>query len=231
MGKAGGMADVVAAPAKLTLSLRVTGVRDDGYHFIDAEMVALDLHDELTIEPGVNHLDPDNLVSRALVAVDLDAHVELDKRIPVGAGLGGGSADAAAILRWAGCTDLQLAATLGADVPFCLMGGRARVRGVGEVVEPLPYEHRVFTLLTPPFPVSTPAVYEMWDVMGGPTADGPNDLEPAALRYEPRLEEWRDELIALTGKQPMLAGSGGTWFVEGAFWAAGRVVHTRKAEG
>ena len=227
MGKAGGMAVVVVAPAKLTLSLRVTGVRDDGYHFIDAEMVALDLHDELTIDPGANHLDPDNLVSRALVAVGRDAHVVLDKRIPVGAGLGGGSADAAAILRWAECADLELAATLGADVPFCLVGGRARVRGIGEVVEPLPYEHRVFTLLTPPFPVSTPAVYAVWDEMRGPRADGPNDLEPAALRYEPRLEEWREELIASTGRQPILAGSGGTWFVEGAFWAAGRVVHTR----
>ena len=80
--------------------------------------------------------------ARALAAVGRRAHVRLDKRIPVGAGLGGGSADAAAVLRWAGCDDLAVAASLGADVPFCLVGGRARVTGIGEVVEPLPVRRR-----------------------------------------------------------------------------------------
>ena len=219
----------VEAPAKLTLSLRVVGVRDDGYHLLDAEMVALDLHDVLVFSEGVNELPPDDLVSRALAAVGRSAHVALEKRIPVGAGLGGGSADAAAVLRWAGCRDLSVAASLSADVPFCVVGGRARVRGIGEVVEPLPFEARAFTLLTPPFPVSTPAVYAAWDALGGPTADGPNDLEPAALHVEPRLAEWRDRLGEVAGRVPTLAGSGGTWFVEGEFPAAGRVV-TRTIE-
>ncbi|HEX2038585.1 MAG TPA: 4-(cytidine 5'-diphospho)-2-C-methyl-D-erythritol kinase, partial [Acidimicrobiales bacterium] len=145
------MRDRVKAPAKLTLSLRVVGVRNDGYHLLDAEMVSLDLHDVLVFEDGENDLPPDDLVSKALLAVGRSAHVTLEKRIPVGAGLGGGSADAAAVLRWAGCADLSVAASIGADVPFCLVGGRARVRGIGEVVEPLPFEERVFTLLTPPF--------------------------------------------------------------------------------
>ena len=149
--------------------------------------------------------------------MDRTAHVRLEKRIPVAAGLGGGSADAAAVLRWAGCDDLLLAASLGADVPFCLVGGRARVTGIGEIVEPLPFEAREFTLLTPPLPVDTSAVYRRWDELGGPTADGPNDLEPAALAVAPGLAVWRDRLGDATGQTPQLAGSGSTWFVAGAF--------------
>jgi 4-diphosphocytidyl-2-C-methyl-D-erythritol kinase len=152
--------------------------------------------------------------------------VQVGKLIPLGAGLGGGSADAAAVLRWAGCSDVSVAAALGADVPFCLVGGQARVGGVGEVVTPLPLVDRTFTLLTPPFGVSTPAVYEAWDALGGPAADGPNDLEPAALAVEPRLAEWRDRLRSATGQTPVLAGSGSTWFVEGAYPGAGLVTRT-----
>ena len=100
-------------------------------------------------------------------------------------------------------------------MPFCVVGGRARVTGIGEVLEPLPHVDRTLTLLTPPFGCSTPAVYRAWDELGGPTADGPNDLEPAALVVEPRLAEWRDRLGDATGATPVLAGSGSTWFVEG----------------
>jgi 4-diphosphocytidyl-2-C-methyl-D-erythritol kinase len=225
--------------AKLTLSLRVTGVRDDGYHLLDAEMVTIDLADALTFSEGdgfevegggasgTTAASAFDLIPRALEAVGRTAHVRLEKRIPVGAGLGGGSADAAAVLRWAGCDDVMLAASLGADVPFCLVGGRARVTGVGEVVEPLSLEPRVFTLLTPPFGVDTAAVYRRWDEMGGPAADGPNDLEPAALAVEPRLAEWRDRLGDATGETPRLAGTGSTWFVEGAFPDVAGAVVTR----
>ncbi|MCU1484584.1 MAG: ispE [Actinomycetia bacterium] len=223
------------AAAKLTVSLRVLGTRSDGYHLIDAEMLTLDLADELTFADGDGLevlggaglpvvADDDNLVRRALRAVGRTAHVTLTKRIPAGGGLGGGSADAAAVLRWAGVDDLALAASLGADVPFCLVGGRARVTGIGEVLEPLPLVARTFTLLTPPFGVSTPAVYRAWDELRGPTAEGPNDLEPAALRVEPRLAEWRDRLGDATGLTPVLAGSGSSWFVEGAFPGDDRVV-------
>lgn len=223
------------APAKLTITLRITGVRDDGYHLLDAEMVTLDLADTLAFEEGDGlelrgpyaeglSAGDDNLVRKALRAVDRRAHVTVDKHIPAGGGLGGGSADAAAVLRWAGVDDLAVAARLGADVPFCLVGGRARVSGVGEVVEPLPDVDRAFTLLTPPLHVSTPAVYAAWDRLGGPTADGPNDLEPAALEVEPRLAAARDELGERTGAVPVLAGSGSTWFVEGAFPGDGLVV-------
>jgi len=216
-----------AAPAKLTLTLRVVGVRDDGYHLLDAEMTTLDLADQLTFVAGTNDLAPEDLVSRALVAVGRQARVRVHKRIPVGAGLGGGSSDAAAVLRWAGCSDLALAARLGADVPFCLVGGRARVRGIGEIVEPLAFLERTFTLLTPPFPVWTPSVYRVWDELGGPTGEGLNDLEPAALRVEPRLAAWRERLGNATGATPQLAGSGGTWFVEGSYPEVAGAVVTR----
>ncbi len=147
--------------------------------------------------------------------VDRTATVHVDKADPHGGGLGGGSADAAAILRWAGVDDPNVAVGLGADVPFCLVGGRARVTGIGEIVDPLPPVERIVTLVVPPLHVSTPAVYRAWDDLGGPTADGPNDLEPAALLVEPRLATWRDRVGELSGQVPRLAGSGSSWFVEG----------------
>lgn len=234
--------DVITAPAKLTVSLRITGVRADGYHLIDAEMVSIDLADELRFADGDGlevvgatglsvPADDDNLVRRALRLVGRSAQVTLTKRIPAGAGLGGGSADAAAVLRWAGLDDPEQAATLGADVPFCVRGGRARVTGIGEVLEPLPFIERTFTLVTPPFGCSTPAVYRAWDDLGGPRSTGPNDLEGAALVVAPELAAWRDDLASATGVVPVLAGSGSTWFVEGAFPAAGRVVRTLPAAG
>jgi 4-diphosphocytidyl-2-C-methyl-D-erythritol kinase len=216
----------LAAPAKLTLSLRVLRARPDGLHEIDAEMVTLDLADTLEVGAGeeVTFTGPEgaeievgaDLVTRALDAVGRRARVVVHKHIPSGAGLGGGSADAAAILRWAGWTDVAGAARLGADVPFCLVGGRARVTGVGEQVEPLPVLERTYTLLTPPVRCPTASVYATWDELGGPSGDNGNDLEPAALRVAPELARWRDELGEATGASPRLAGSGSTWFVEGA---------------
>jgi 4-diphosphocytidyl-2-C-methyl-D-erythritol kinase len=145
--------------------------------------------------------------------------VHLDKRIPHGGGLGGGSTDAATVLRWCGVatapTDLQRASELGADIPFCLVGGRARVTGIGEVVEPLPHIDRVVTLVIPPLGVSTPAAYRAWDRLGAPVAEGPNDLEPAALVVEPALRRWRDLIGDRLGVAPVLAGSGATWFTDG----------------
>lgn len=233
------------APAKLTLSLRVTGVRDDGYHLIDAEMVLVDLYDELEVDPAGDGLTvvgtdgvelpgaDDDLVVRALGLAGRTAGVRLHKHIPAGAGLGGGSADAAAVLRWAGVDDLHAAAGLGADVPFCLAGangtGRAQVGGIGEVVEPLEFEARTLTLLTPPLHCSTPVVYRTWDDLGGPVGEHGNDLEPAALTAFPDLARWRDLLGDATGQQPRLAGSGSTWFVEGDYpvgTTGVRVVHT-----
>jgi 4-diphosphocytidyl-2-C-methyl-D-erythritol kinase len=235
---------VVKAPAKLTLSLHITGVRADGYHLIDAEMVSLDWHDTVTIDPSSTGLtadgpyadgmplDDSNIVARALRHVGRTAAVHIHKSLPHGGGLGGGSADAAAILRWAGYLDIEAAATLGADVAFCLVGGRARVRGMGEIVESLPFEPIDVTLVIPPLAASTPLVYRAWDDLGGPTVDGPNDLEAAAVAAFPELATWRDLVCRVAGVAPALAGSGATWFLRGhhdigAALPGATVVHTR----
>ncbi|MGD0942840.1 MAG: 4-(cytidine 5'-diphospho)-2-C-methyl-D-erythritol kinase [Acidimicrobiales bacterium] len=252
--------DRVRAPAKLTRGLRVVGVRDDGYHLLEAEMATVDLADELEIEegaegfevrdelawvgepgrlspagarpgdragdpaPGTGPAGGENLVIRALTAVGRRARVRLRKRIPAGAGLGGGSSDAAAVLRWAGVLDPAIAAGLGADVPFCVMGGRALVSGVGERVEPLGFEDFTVVLVTPALSVPTPQVYRVWDALGGPLGEHGNDLEAAAVACEPRLAWWRDLVTAVAGERPRLAGSGGTWYLERAPEAAGHLV-------
>lgn len=222
----------LSAPAKLTVTLRITGVRDDGYHLLDAEMASVDLADTLELDAGdglelvdevagglgMQGVDSGagNLVARALQLVGRRAAVRLVKRIPVGAGLGGGSADAAAVLRWAGCDDPRVGAQLGADVPFCMVGGRARVRGAGEDVTPLPFEERRFLALLPPLAVDTAAAYRAWDGgarLGGEGASG-NDLEEAAIAVVPALAEWRQAFAEATGARPRLAGSGAAWFVE-----------------
>ncbi|HEV8063760.1 MAG TPA: 4-(cytidine 5'-diphospho)-2-C-methyl-D-erythritol kinase [Acidimicrobiales bacterium] len=214
----------------------MTGVREDGYHLLAAEMVTVDLFDEIEIgagdrlevleaitwtgsstavaSPAESSWQP-NLVERALRAAGRRAAVRLTKHIPAGAGLGGGSADAAAILRWAGNTELATAASLGADVPFCVIGGRALVSGIGEVVEPLGHVPTAYLLVVPPLHVSTPAVYDAWDSLGGPAGENGNDLEPAALMVQPRLGWWRDLIAGAAGQRPGLAGSGGTWWLTG----------------
>ena len=219
------------APAKLTLSLAVTGVRSDGYHQLRSEMVSLSLADELTFteggtgltlvaEPGTRAeslgADRDNLITRALTAVGRRASVHVRKRIPLGGGLGGGSTDAAAVLRWARCTDLHVARALGSDVPFSVVGGRALVEGTGETVTPLDFEPREFLLVLPPFGVDTAKVYAAWDARAErqPPESGGNALTAAALTVEPRLALWRDALREVAGGEPKLAGSGSTWFVE-----------------
>ncbi len=230
---------VLVAPAKLTLSLRVIGVRADGLHLIEAEMVTLDLHDTLELREGGSGLTvvddagspvpdvptgPDNLVNRALDLAGRRAAVTLIKRIPAQAGLGGGSSDAGAVLRWAGFDDLEAAAALGADIAFCSVGGRALVSGIGERIEPLPFVDTVYTLVTPPVGCPTAAIYRRWDELGGPHGANGNDLEPAAVDVVPELVRWRDELGHSTGQTPRLAGSGSTWFVPGAHPGPGRVV-------
>ncbi len=225
----------VRAHAKLTRTLKMTGLRDDGYHLLDAEMVSLELHDVVTLHPDLAETtievtgpfadgvptDRSNLVFGALDLLGRTAGVVIDKQLPHGGGRGGGATDAAAVLRWGGFgTDpasLAIAARLGADIAFCTVGGRARVTGIGEIIEPLPHVDREITLIIPPLRVSTPAAYRAWDELGGPVGDGPNDLEAAAIAVEPAMGRFRDRLHERLGEAPMLAGSGATWFTELAF--------------
>lgn len=222
---------VVDAPAKLTLSLKIVDRRADGMHVIDAVMTELAWGDTIRLDvaptTSVRLVDElgrpfgfeDTLITRALEMIGVTAAVTVTKRIPPGAGLGGGSSDAAAILRWGGwpttAAGLAAAAGLGADVAFSLVGGRARVRGIGELVEPLEPAVEEVTLLTPALQCSTPEVYAQWDRMGGPSGENGNDLEPAALARYPEIAEARDLLAYASGRRPRLAGSGSTWFVPG----------------
>jgi 4-diphosphocytidyl-2-C-methyl-D-erythritol kinase len=153
---------VLRAPAKLNLALEVTGQRDDGYHDIDTVMTTISLADEVRLTPGeafevrlggpqAAGIDAtDDLAGRAARVLaeaaehPLDVRIEVTKRVPHAAGLGGGSSDAAAVLRglnelwgleWAVTRLSEVAASIGSDVPFFLHGGAARCTGRGEVVE------------------------------------------------------------------------------------------------
>jgi 4-diphosphocytidyl-2-C-methyl-D-erythritol kinase len=217
------------APAKLTWYLEVTGRRDDGFHLLRSEMLTIDLNDLVVVDEGEDYVrvqspykdavpeDGTNLVARALTLVNRRAGVTIEKAIPVGGGLGGGSADAGAVLRWAGGVSPEAALTLGGDVPFCQLGGRALVEGVGEKLTPLDFEQRHVTLFMPDFGVNTADCYRAYDELtsSGRTAQGRNHLEEAARAVEPRLARTMDWLRAQLGQDVHLAGSGSTMFVEG----------------
>lgn len=217
------------AHAKLTWNLEITGRREDGYHELRSEMTTISLHDVLFLDENGDHLqvlspfnaevvtDERNLVVRALRLVGRRAGVRVEKSIPVGGGLGGGSADAAAILRWAGGVTNDVAVTLGGDVPFCQLGGHALVEGVGERLSDLPHEFRDVTLIMPDFGVSTAECYRAYDEMraDGWSPGGTNHLEEPAGRVEPRLATTLAWLRAEIGAPVQLAGSGSSMFVEG----------------
>src|SRR3954471_12025732 len=211
--------------AKLTLSLHITGVRNDGYHELDAVMTTVsEPHDTLEIEPaprtslevtgpfaGGVPRDASNLAWRAADACGASVAIRLHKGIPAGAGLGGGSADAAAVLVALGA-DPRVAGGLGADVPFCMRGGAARVRGIGELLEPIELEPQFVVIATPRFGCATADVYRVWDELGGPHAP-PNDLEPAAQHVEPRLVASKQAIEDAAGAPALLAGSGSSYAV------------------
>jgi 4-diphosphocytidyl-2-C-methyl-D-erythritol kinase len=179
---------ILPAYAKLNLTLDVTGRRPDGYHDIDSVMQTISLHDLIWIERTdcrvFDVVGPmiagENLVLKA--ARELEGHlsralpftIRLFKRLPMGAGLGGGSADAAAFLKAANLLyDLKLkpgelieiATAVGQDVPFLLAGGTARATGLGSTVAPLPAVPSSwrFLVVCPPLEISTRAVYEAVD--------------------------------------------------------------------
>ena len=154
---------IVRAYAKINWSLDTVGVREDGYHLLDMVMQSVSLHDTLTLEAAEDlrlhadgpvrvPLNGDNLALRAAEAlrdragIRAGAAIHLRKRIPSGAGLGGGSSDAAAVLRglnvlWGlrynADTLCDIGLRLGADIPYCLRGGLCRVQGIGEIITPL----------------------------------------------------------------------------------------------
>jgi 4-diphosphocytidyl-2-C-methyl-D-erythritol kinase len=234
----------VEAYAKINLGLKVLGLRSDGYHEIDTVLLSVDLADLLTIEArpdgeitleaaadqGLDIPLEENLVLRAAqllrdqVSFEEGVHIKLEKQIPLGAGLGGGSSDAAAAL--SGLNELlklkldrgelmRLGIELGSDVPFFFLGGRCRARGRGEFLEKLPDlpSRSIFVLLIPPLSLSTQEVYEAADRLRGRTLSSPypNDLEAAALTLSPELQRYR-EFLASRGVLFGLSGSGPTYY-------------------
>jgi len=162
----------ITAHAKINWSLRVTGKRADGYHDIETLFQTISLHDTLTYEPASTlsmtcsdptiPTDDTNLVIRAAKAAGVRGRIHLEKRIPAGGGLGGGSSDAAAILSFADEFDLGVALSLGSDVPFFIHGGTQYATGRCEILTPMPKVAPVpLILLLPEERVMTAQAYEM----------------------------------------------------------------------
>jgi len=241
--------------AKTNLRLEVFGKRADGFHEIDTVFQTIDLTDRLEVtgalegvrlecsEPSIPS-DARNLVVRAAEAlrsrygVSAGARIRLEKNIPAGGGLGGGSSDAAVALLllarlWEVPADVAalsaIGAELGSDVPFFFTGGTARGRGRGEIVEPLPDPPaRALVLVIPPFPISTADVYSRWRPGESPAAAGPvfgpNSLASAVLAVNPEMDRHR-RAVSRNYPDSQISGSGSSLVA----WEGDRDPGTAKA--
>jgi 4-diphosphocytidyl-2-C-methyl-D-erythritol kinase len=240
------------AYAKVNLALAVYPRSADGYHPLRGIFQSVSLADEVAVQPDTDDSvtvrggdapqDETNLAWRAVEVARRTARVtqpmslEIHKRIPPGAGLGGGSADAAATLgllaeRFGldGETTAELGESLGADVPFSLVGGTKLVEGRGERLNDFePLGDFALGIVVPPFSLSTPAVFDEWDRLDGPRGDVMidedlppslrgglpirNDLFRAAVSLDARVGEWRDEIAARWNTGVAMTGSGSALF-------------------
>ena len=248
----------IRAPAKLNLNLRVTGRRDDGYHFLDSVVVFTGFGDWIELEPAQEDsvavtgdfassvsASEDNICFHALAAFRdhggvADCHsITINKRIPVGAGLGGGSSDAAAILRYLNRTSpapladrklAEAALSLGADVPVCLAGTAQRMQGIGDIltpVDPVPHGHLVLARADAILPTaevfrslresgSGDAAPLRSSEISGSVADivaAGNDLQAAAMSLSPDIALVLDRLRDSNGMiAAQISGSGSACF-------------------
>ncbi|MDX2112250.1 MAG: 4-(cytidine 5'-diphospho)-2-C-methyl-D-erythritol kinase [Alphaproteobacteria bacterium] len=245
------------APAKINLTLHITGKREDGYHLLDSLVVFLDFGDELTVtDADETSLElrgayadlisaEDNLVLRAVrllqssFGVARQVRITLKKNIPVGAGLGGGSADAAATLRalnqhWRlglAMTELaRLGAELGSDVPACVLSRPVWLSGVGDTLEPAVLDYKSFLLLAyPAMALPTVSVYRAFSALQPPVsrpdtlvdeeallgylARARNDLTSAAVSLCPAVGVLLNALAETKGTQLVrMSGSGAACF-------------------
>lgn len=249
----------VFANAKINLSLDVLGIREDGYHEVKMLMQSIGLADRITLEPIPSGIvlrtnraylpcDARNLAYRAaelfFTETGIQSGVRMDilKKIPVSAGLAGGSADAAAVLT--GLNQLfdtrlsrrrlcELGATLGSDIPFCILGGTALATARGERIRRLPPLPRVYLLLIkPPISISTPKIYGELDRrvidrhpdtdrlierirsrdVAGLAREMVNVLEPVCETFEPRISALREKLLQCGAIGARMSGSGPTVF-------------------
>ncbi|MDB5108198.1 MAG: 4-(cytidine 5-diphospho)-2-C-methyl-D-erythritol kinase [Candidatus Binatus sp.] len=254
------------APAKINLFLRVTGQRPNGYHELDSIFLPVSLADLITLEirdspdsspvsspdssidlkctlPALESVT-ENLATRAARAfmdefgLTGQVLINLDKRIPIGAGLGGGSSDAGTVLQMMArlqqiddSTRLRrIALSLGADVPFFLDPKPARVRGVGELIDPLPaMTPLAIVIATPPIEVATAQIFRALDsanwsgpapadhiaaIMRGDISQQllVNDLAQVAIAKFPQIERLRAMLTRLGSRASQMSGSGGSVF-------------------
>lgn len=249
----------LSAPAKINLTLGITGLREDGYHLLESIMQSLSLADTLTMETipcGIllscnkSHIPTDekNLCYKAArkyldaAGITGGVKIHLIKCIPDGAGMGGGSSDAASVLKgmqtlYPADVDLvSIAASIGADVAFFLRGGTQLCRGVGEILEPidLPQTKKLFCVVTKPEQgLSTPEIYKLYDKSGVAYAiplseenrrrleSGDlqaffgllqNDLELPAISVLPEIAVRKEMLLSLGADCAMMTGSGSAVF-------------------
>ena len=238
--------------AKVNLALAVFPPSADGYHPLRGIFQSVSLADTIEIVPSHEDgievsndeapADETNLAWQAVEAVRRTARVSqpttltITKRIPSGAGLGGGSADAAAALglmasRFSIAEEdvAELAESLGSDVPFGLAGGTCLVEGRGERLTAMPpLTAFALAIVVPPFSMSTPTVFKRWDELGGPEGEAirdsslppelrggrpiRNDLYPAAVSLDPRIDDWRADLAGRWGTPVAMTGSGSALF-------------------
>jgi 4-diphosphocytidyl-2-C-methyl-D-erythritol kinase len=243
------MDELWSAPAKVNLALRIGRPRADGYHPLESLVQTVDWADELRFrDADEDHLiiegaelptDGDNLVWKAIDALGVEGRLPLEisllKRIPDGAGLGGGSSDAACAIaalgdryRISNADRENAAVRVGADVTFFLSGGTARMEGIGEQITRLdPVDGFVLGVAVPEYRLSTPEVYRTWDRLDYPNGEivDPrmlppqlrsfeifNDLTPAALELEPSLGDLIADLSERWERPVMMSGSGSAVF-------------------
>ncbi|WP_170385708.1 4-(cytidine 5'-diphospho)-2-C-methyl-D-erythritol kinase [Ruegeria atlantica] len=242
------MATKAFAPAKINLTLHVTGQRPDGYHLLDSLVVFADVGDTLEFSPGPalsisvtgEHAegvptDSRNLVWKAAEVTGWTGHIDLNKNLPHGGGIGGGSSDAAATLRMAVGQDelvpLDTALSLGADVPVCTQTRSTRMRGIGEQLMSVELPQLPALLVNPGVEVATGAVFSSLGSRENPPMpevipefqtvedcatwlqSQRNDLEPPTTRLAPEVERVLGDLAET--KHSLLtrmSGSGSTCF-------------------
>ncbi len=251
----------IKANAKVNLVLDIIGKRSDGYHDLETIFQAIDLYDLISLEekergieivcnvPNIP-LDRGNLAYRAAeliieaTGITRGVKINIDKHIPTEAGLAGGSADGAAVLRglnslWQlgfGEDELcRLGRTIGADIPFCILGGTALAQGIGEILTPLPSPNPPLwlVLVKPKLAFSTRWVYETSDLLeersnerkvdlmkealsrndiDSIVANLSNDLEGAVIPNYPLIGELKEQLILASAEGALMAGSGSAVF-------------------
>ncbi|PIT07348.1 4-(cytidine 5'-diphospho)-2-C-methyl-D-erythritol kinase [Snodgrassella alvi] len=248
-------------PAKLNLDLRIIGRRADGYHLLESIFTLIELYDQIWLRVNNNghiamHTPVDEIMAEQDLCVRaaqlLRSHtgtrqgvdIWLDKQIPIGGGLGGGSADAAVVLMalnrlWQLSLNkaqlLQLGVQLGADVPFFIFGQSAFARGIGEVLSPISLPKQWYVIIKPPVHVSTPKIFAHKDL----TRDSKprimpdfqagqhwcNDMQSVVLVEYPAVKAAFD-VLAEYGS-PMMSGSGACVFLSFDSESAAQAVYNK----